>query len=326
MFFALDEHKNRIHAGSIDSQSHYFCPVCGNPVKHRKGSIRRPHFAHLSESNCPYGRDKDYDHEWHIRMQEYFPLENREHIFKDSETGERHIADIFIPESNIVLEFQHSPISEKEFQSRTNFYIKSGYKLVWAFDESVSNLEKYPNGKFLPYVLSPLSSNEQVIAEIGSPFQYEIDRDNPYKSRCFQWLINKRKILLENFLPLWRLQTRLSICVFTGLDGDCFHRLQFQRFEDTQTVVTFSLHDIFMKEGMNVEEFFQPETEYWNNTPFLESYYRFINSRTPLQSNNQIGVIVVPNTRAWSQQRDFEQRKEIVRINKKHRNRGGGHL
>ena len=33
-----------------------------------------------------------------------------------------------------VIEFQHSPISETEFQRRNQFYIGAGYKLVWIFN------------------------------------------------------------------------------------------------------------------------------------------------------------------------------------------------
>ena len=45
-------------------------------------------------------------------MQEYFPREACEMRFVDDETGEIHIADVFLEASNTVLEFQHSPISE----------------------------------------------------------------------------------------------------------------------------------------------------------------------------------------------------------------------
>ena len=59
-------------------------------------------------------------------MQEYFPREACEVRFVDDETGEIHIADAFLEGSNTVLEFQHSPISEQEFLSRTIFHLKNG--------------------------------------------------------------------------------------------------------------------------------------------------------------------------------------------------------
>lgn len=43
-----------------------------------------------------------------------------------------HRADIFI--DGTVIEFQHSPIKEVEFNDRNDFYLKLGYKIIWIFD------------------------------------------------------------------------------------------------------------------------------------------------------------------------------------------------
>ena len=48
--------------------------------------------------------------------------------------GVKHIADIFIPKANTVIEFQHSPISFEDFNERNRFYTDCGYRLVWVFD------------------------------------------------------------------------------------------------------------------------------------------------------------------------------------------------
>ena len=45
-----------------------------------------------------------------------------------------HRADILI--DNVVIEFQHSPISIAEFNERNDFFKKSGLKLAWIFDMS----------------------------------------------------------------------------------------------------------------------------------------------------------------------------------------------
>ena len=46
--------------------------------------------------------------------------------------NEIHRADVFI--NNTVIEFQHSPISVKEFDERNQFYTRNGHTLVWLFD------------------------------------------------------------------------------------------------------------------------------------------------------------------------------------------------
>ena len=296
MFIALDEQGNRAAADAILSCSQFFCPGCNEPVYPRciKVNIKnkRPHVAHHKDSKCPYSLDKDRDHEWHIRMQKYFSLDQWEHRFTDPDTGELHIADIFIPESKMVLEFQHSPISEEEFWSRTNFYInKCGYRLVWLFDESVDKPEKYPYGRFLPY---NLVSSDEIPPAIWAPCQYKCHDDNPYINRCFLWSECSRKVLLEKIEHASRKQqfdgSKLAVCVFTGLKGDCFHRLQFHRFEDVQTIVTFSLHDILMKEGMDVEEFFQPEIKYWENNQWLIAFLRSYEQQKLQKPYNQQSV------------------------------------
>ena len=126
MFVALDNLGNRVYADSAEKGSVCFCPVCNEELRLRKGGKNRPHFAHKQDTDCQYGKDQDYKSEWHIRMQEYFPREACEMRFVDDETGEIHIADVFLEASNTVLEFQHSPISEDEFKSRTIFHLKNG--------------------------------------------------------------------------------------------------------------------------------------------------------------------------------------------------------
>ena len=56
--------------------------------------------------------------DWHYDWQNQFPVDNQEIVFtKDNKI---HRADVFI--NNTVIEFQHSPITEAEFNDRNNFY------------------------------------------------------------------------------------------------------------------------------------------------------------------------------------------------------------
>lgn len=138
MQVALDESGNRIYATTEAKKTRCFCQLCGQPVTPRIGKIKAPHFAHKPDSDCPYPTlyDKNYKTDWHIRMQGYFPEKAREVIFEDKKTGEKHIADIFLSEADMVIEFQHSPIDTDEFVRRTHFHISNGRQIVWVFDES----------------------------------------------------------------------------------------------------------------------------------------------------------------------------------------------
>ena len=238
MLVAVDKQGNRLYAESSGKRyNECYCPVCGEPVIHRMGTIRRAHFAHRQDTDCYFGHDKDNKSEWHIRMQDYFPKEAQEFIFVDEETGEKHIADVFIKETNTVIEFQHSPIEEKEFCGRTIFHLKNNRRIVWLFDESVQNQKSNYLGRFKP-------------DDCGWA-QW------PY--RCYKWLRNPRAFLakIDN---LEKMQNVLSICVYTGAEGDVIHRIIRDDFQFEY--VTFSLHDIEMKANMDVEEFFKPES-YW---------------------------------------------------------------
>ena len=159
MFFALDQNRNRVNAED-GVFTNCICPACECPVIQRKGEINRHHFAHdpkaRKDALCPYDLNKDYINmsEWHIRMQEYFPKEQREKIFTDRKTGEKHIADVYIEEKNTVLEFQYSSISQNEFLKRTNFYLTEGYRVAWLFYEDWKNKDGassqyYKNGKLV---------------------------------------------------------------------------------------------------------------------------------------------------------------------------------
>lgn len=254
MFFALNDQGIRIHASNADSNACYTCPACGETVRHRKGPHNKWHFAHRPHSDCVYGKDKDYDHEWHMRMQEYFPPELREFRFVDPDTKEIHIADVFIPSSNIVLEFQHSSITDEEFKSRTVFHVKNGRRIAWLFDESEKNPKPKHNGKFLAEKMDSTFT----LATTPSPYNSALLAGNPYESRYFKWLGNPRKCL-SLCPPLESIEENIVICVYTGTENDLFHRLAYIGSDDFSTTVTFSLHDILMSNSMDGEEFFIPE-------------------------------------------------------------------
>ena len=89
MFFALDKDNNRVYADD-GTFSGCVCPACGSPVIQKQGDYKRHHFAHKKKVDiCPFEYNEDYKNmsEWHRRMQEYFPKDNRERILEDKKTG-----------------------------------------------------------------------------------------------------------------------------------------------------------------------------------------------------------------------------------------------
>lgn len=128
MFIAENENKERIEPEEVVEGAKYFCPCCGGEVIPKRGEIMTWHFAHRSNKDC----DKWYEMTaWHKEWQEQFPKQFRE--IPMERDGEKHRADIKI--DDLVIEFQHSPMSAEEFKKRNDFYSKDGV-LVWLFDVS----------------------------------------------------------------------------------------------------------------------------------------------------------------------------------------------
>lgn len=129
MFRALNENNELISADVAVKGENYICPYCKENLILRQGSSVAWHFAHRPDSNC---KETGEMCDWHLRMQSYFSPQYREiYIEKD---GVVHRADVL--KDGFVIEFQHSPISYEDFNTRNKFYVTLGYRVIWVFDTS----------------------------------------------------------------------------------------------------------------------------------------------------------------------------------------------
>jgi len=133
MLFAKDSNGDRISIENADPKRVYYCPLCDGELVQKHGSQKIHHFAHKAaldddRYSCD-GWSNDMS-EWHIDWQDAFPEECREVVVEKE--GIRHRADVLI--NNVVIEFQHSPISIEEFQDRNDFYRNDGRRVIWIFD------------------------------------------------------------------------------------------------------------------------------------------------------------------------------------------------
>ena len=118
------------------------CPICGCPTVAKCGPRVMHHWAHASRRSCdPWWENET---EWHREWKALFPEECREvsHMALD---GEVHRADIKTP-TGIVIEVQHSSMTDQERESREAFY----RNLVWildgrGFQSRFEVLEKLPD-------------------------------------------------------------------------------------------------------------------------------------------------------------------------------------
>ena len=149
MYWANNENEERIYIDNAQKSDKYYCPHCNSPLTVKKGSHVAHHFAHKPHSDCD---EWYYNHPgkifWHRKMQNMFPGMFQEvKIVCDTDPSIWHIADVFLPRpdrENIIIEFQHSPISFSEFTERTRFYLNNKCKtinnqrtpniVIWVFD------------------------------------------------------------------------------------------------------------------------------------------------------------------------------------------------
>ena len=104
------------------------CPICGSEMIPKCGPRVMHHWAHHRPKDC----DPWWENEtpWHREWKNLFPIECRE-VSHTADDGEIHRADIKTP-TGIVIEVQHSSMTDAERQSREDFY----GNLVWVTDGS----------------------------------------------------------------------------------------------------------------------------------------------------------------------------------------------
>lgn len=246
MRFAINGENERvdIYDAIERKEVQYYCPICNKEVIIKNGTINVPHFAHKALEECDtFTADMT---EWHRAWQKKFPKENQEVVikldinemnyfhastnwefdkFKSWEessdafenlvlAGEKdwkmlhieHRADVCI--NGYVIEFQHSPISYREFNERNWFYTEAGYKLIWIFDFidefDCSQMECYDewrrrkdNGgkykwknpkRFMKNFVPQNTDNIKVLFQICDRNEYDLDEDDSIMERVI-WAI-----------------------------------------------------------------------------------------------------------------------------------------
>ena len=144
MYYGIDIFGNKVNIEDSIKGDLYCCPVCGGSLIRKFGTQKAHHFAHKSMICDTWYHDNKG--EWHKEMQSHFRPDQCE-IRIDGENGEFHIADVFIEgkNKNIIMEFQHSPLTQSEFDERNSFYSYHKCKksengslilnrVIWVFD------------------------------------------------------------------------------------------------------------------------------------------------------------------------------------------------
>ncbi|MDO4432788.1 MAG: competence protein CoiA family protein [Aerococcaceae bacterium] len=140
MYAALTQAGEWIYAAQASTTHHTFlCPKCHQPVKLKQSHKGTWYFAHQTACQKIAHPKRDYaETEWHQAAKRLFYQEGRrigidvkcEHWFDKIQQA----ADIYLPQQQLVIECQHSPISAKQLKQRTNGYRQCGVKVIWLMD------------------------------------------------------------------------------------------------------------------------------------------------------------------------------------------------
>jgi competence protein CoiA len=95
------------------------CCFCNARMIAKCGDKLAWHWAHMPRPKCDPWWENETD--WHRAWKNHFPQEWQEVVQVDAETGERHIADVKT-RCGVVIEFQNSPMTKRELDSREQFY------------------------------------------------------------------------------------------------------------------------------------------------------------------------------------------------------------
>jgi len=133
------------------------CPSCFADVRAYCGPLKVHHWKHLSLQECDFWYESETA--WHRNWKNHFDSSCQEIIKIDPITGERHIADVYLPHKDLVIEFQHSPIQNTEIIAREQFY----KRMLWIIDLSHVrgniNIHRNFRGAYLEIVYYDQSKN-----------------------------------------------------------------------------------------------------------------------------------------------------------------------
>lgn len=135
MIYAKMEHHEELVCATDFKRGHnYFCPGCKERVTYKNGPQKQAHFAHYKKT-CHYFSEGETDAHvigkkliklWaekrhkQAKIEEYLP-----------EIKQRPDVLINLRNSQLVVEYQCSPLSLDSFRKRTKGYKEHGYRIFW---------------------------------------------------------------------------------------------------------------------------------------------------------------------------------------------------
>lgn len=122
---------NLLEKGTSEGAEGFFCPVCGSPVRLKKGQVMRPHFAHISLETCQGASEHESFQHLTLKSTLYGWAKKEAPTQLEAYLPEiEQIADVLVADT-LALEIQCSRLSLRRLKERTRAYQTAGYSVLW---------------------------------------------------------------------------------------------------------------------------------------------------------------------------------------------------
>lgn len=193
MLVALDEQGKAINILEKPGlQGAFYCPACKSPLRLKRGTIKMPHFAHVSLEGCDSWSEHESAQHLELKLNLYQWFSQKEKVEIEKYLPEiQQTADLLVND-RLVIEVQCSSLSLQRLVERTENYRKAGYFVLWLQGRDL----------WLKNSLTSLQKNLLYYSEDYGFYFWELDLDNQkirLKSLIHQDLQGRMIYLTEEF-------------------------------------------------------------------------------------------------------------------------------
>ncbi|GGE25740.1 competence protein CoiA [Streptococcus himalayensis] len=282
----------------------FFCPFCEGAVRVKRGSILRPHFAHISLRTCEGYTENESEEHLNLKASLYrWGVKMHSMQVEAFVPSIQQMADLLM-DDKIALEVQCSSLSLKRLKERTENYRKIGCQVLWLLGKklwlkrSLTALQKnfLYFSQNMGFYLWELDQEKEVL-RLNYLIHEDLHGNVQYKTKEFPF---ERGDLLAVFRLPYQAQEVTSFLAKEDLDICRYVReqlyyqqpkwmqLQAEYYQKGQNLLTMSREDFYPQvRPVRAESFVQISQS-------LESYYSNFQQYYQQESRKNLQILYPP--------------------------------
>ncbi|MBE3570958.1 MAG: hypothetical protein IMW92_12910 [Bacillales bacterium] len=154
MFTAYDEKGASVHLMHCrdketlqrwKTEKRFYCPCCRSPLTLKIGSTKIPHFAHVSNKQCPASSERESERHLSSKLllYEWFRKQHLDVQLEVYLPSIQQRPDLLLKKPPLAIEVQCSPISASLLKKRTDLYQKYGLKPLWIYGGQTVSQDRF---------------------------------------------------------------------------------------------------------------------------------------------------------------------------------------